>query len=63
MREAHLRLRAKGTGSIFRAPKGRHGWRAKGPRVDGKVEHLGHFDTYREAEKAIEAFVSGKKVA
>jgi hypothetical protein len=63
MREAHQRLRSKGSGSIFRAPNGRMGWLAKGPRINGRVERLGHFATYREAEMAIAALTAARKVA
>lgn len=55
--------RPKGTGAIRRAPKGGAGWVACGPQVNGRAPWLGRFNTYRDAEKALAAFLAKKEVA
>jgi hypothetical protein len=57
---ARLRRRPKGTGSI-RRERGRPGWCINGPRIDGKALRLGGgYATYREAERALDAFLARK---
>jgi hypothetical protein len=67
MRGARLTQRSPGTGVIRHAQKGRPGWIAFAPQVggdrSGRGERIGHFDTYRAAEKALAEFIAGKKVA
>lgn len=56
--------RPKGTGQIRRSRKGRPGYDAHAPASNGRRGvKLGHFDTYRKAELAIEAYLAGRKVA
>ena len=56
--------RPKGSGQIRRPPKGRSGYLAHAPASKGRRGvKLGHFDTYRDAERAIEAHIAARKVA
>lgn len=56
--------RAQGTGTIRRAA-GRIGWVAFSPKEtsEPRGKYLGRFDTYRQAERAIEKFILASKVA
>lgn len=50
-------IRRRGAGSIWRDGR-RNKWRAKGPQVKGVAQHLGWFDTYRQAETALDDFLA-----
>lgn len=61
---AFQNMRRRGTGEICKPRPNRPGRLAYAPQVAKKRGVcLGHFDTYRQAEKALEAFLAGKKVA
>ena len=54
-----ISIRKKGTGAIIRQRNGRY--RANAPRVNGEAPFLGTFDTTREAERAIDAYLAAQE--
>ena len=54
-----ISIRKKGTGAIIRQRNGKY--RANAPRVNGAAPCLGVFDSTREAERAINAYLAAQE--
>ncbi len=59
----YQRERPRGSGSVKYRSKGRLKFWAYAPQVDGEAEVIGKFETRWAAERALAAYLEGKRVA